>query len=263
MRWYGGFGRWICLVAVAGLLLFPGGLWGQDSASGFKDFVDSVGKSLYFLAWPTATYEGVDLVGIAPNGDAVDITVHLYGKSAFSDGPLWVDTVVEIRNGQITDLRWGRNNAILAAPGSTIKAMAEALAQVNADYQRDHPSPQAVAPQAVRPQAVMPQAAVAGVPYHFTNQCSRAVNLAIRYTDASGQWQTTGWWRFTPSESANLELNGGSLRSNSRTWFFYAETTDGALTWGGDQATLLNDRTLSMKQMTAQDGNNDWSVQCP
>jgi uncharacterized membrane protein len=245
-------------MAFAGLLLFPGGLWGQDSRSGFQGFVDAVGKSLYFLAWPTAIYEGVDFGGVAADGDAVDVTIRLYGRSAFSNGPLWVNTVIVVRNGEISDVRWGQNNAVLAAPGSTIKAWGEALAKVNADYQRDHPSPQAVAPQ-----AVMPQAVVAGVPYHFTNRCTRAVNLAIRYTDTSGQWQTTGWWLFTPGQSSYLDANGSPLRSNSRTWFYYAESTDGALQWTGDLPARLDDRTLPMQQMSAQDGDNDWSVQCP
>jgi hypothetical protein len=239
--------RWLCLIAIlSAMLLFPGGLWCQDSGeSGFKDFVDSLGKSLYFMAWPTAQYEGVTFGGVSSSEDAKYITFRLYGKSAFDDGPLWVDTIIEVRNGQITDLRWGRNNAILAAPGSTITAMGQALAQLNEDYQRSH------------------HPAEQGFGYFFTNQCNKPVSLAILYKDLSGQWQTAGWWQFAPGASDYLKYSNGSrVTSTSAAWYFYAESGDGSFQWKGTQKTSLEGRTLYMKEMNDKEGDSEWSVQC-
>jgi hypothetical protein len=232
------------VAVISAMLLLPGSLWCSDSQSDFEQFVNSLGKSLYFLAWPTAQYEGVSFGGVTRNGDATDITFRLYGKSAFDDSSLWVDTVIEVRNGEITDLRWGQNNAILAAPGSTVKAMGEALRQLNQEYQRNHPPAQA------------------GFGYYFTNQCSKTVSLAIRYKDMSGQWRTTGWWQFSPGQSSYLDAGGSPVKSNSAVWYYYAQTTDGALEWTGDLKTSLENRTLYMKEMVDKEGDSEWSIQC-
>jgi hypothetical protein len=249
---FGRLARWMCLVLTIFLavsFLAPGCLWSQDSRGVFKDYVDSLGKSLYFLAWPTAQYEGVSFGEVTPNGDGADVSFRLYGKSAFDDSSLWVDVVIVVRNGQIADLRWGRNNAILAQPGSTVKAMGEALAQLNEQYQRDH-----------RPS--IPTSS--GFAFLFHNECNRPVRLAIHYQDLSGQWLTDGWWQFGAGGSGYLETNGSRLKSNSAVWYYYAETTDDNLEWAGDDFTAyLEGRTLRMKGLTDKQGDSEWSSSCP
>jgi uncharacterized membrane protein len=213
--------------------------------SGYRGFVDSVAGSLYFLAWPTATYERVEFGDLQSVHSGADVSFRLHGKSAFDDGPLWVDVVIEVRNGQITDLRWGRNNAILAQPGSTIKALAEELARINSEQSRSHSSSTA-----------------AGFGYRFTNRCSRSIDLAISYMDTSGQWRTEGWWSFAPGESAFLTNQAGRLTSNNTTWYFYARTTDNAWEWRGENRFVLGGTSLGMRETADTEGDNEWFVSC-
>lgn len=213
--------------------------------SAYRGFVDSVAKSLFFLAWPTATYESVEFGDVDFVSSGADVSFRLHGKSAFDDGPLWVDVVIEVRNGDITDLRWGRNNAILAPPGSTIKVMADELARIN-NEQSGHQA----------------SSTADGYGYWFTNRCSISVELAIHYLDSSGRWQTEGWWTFAPGESAFLTNDAGRLTSNNATWYFYAHTTDNAWEWKGNNRFTLYDRSLGMREMTDTEGDSEWYVSC-
>jgi len=102
-------------------------LWGKDDASSYEDFVNAIGEMLYFVAWPTAEYGGVSYEGLSPAGDGVDIRIKLYGKSAFSGDSLWTEVVVKVRDGEISGINWGRNNAILAQPAGRARAFAAAV----------------------------------------------------------------------------------------------------------------------------------------
>lgn len=103
-----------------------------------RSFVDSVGSSLYFLAWPTATYRGVTYDGATKRPNGVDLQITLYGRSAFDDSSLWVELVLQVRNGSVSGIRWGRHNAILARPGETMIALGETLDQLSREYQRSN-----------------------------------------------------------------------------------------------------------------------------
>ena len=106
---------------------------GTDEAW-YKRFINSVGKTLFFCAWPTDTFDHLELndVELKPNG--ADVTVRLYGNS-WLEGKLWTDVVVEIRGGDVKHLRWGRYNALIP-PGTTLTKMGEVLDQMNEDYKR-------------------------------------------------------------------------------------------------------------------------------
>ncbi|MES1240630.1 MAG: DUF1036 domain-containing protein [Acidobacteriota bacterium] len=236
----------VLLLALVGLLAGAPRLRADDDSS-YRGFVNSVAKSLYFLAWPTATYESVEFGDVDFVSSGADVSFRLHGKSAFDDGPLWVDVVIEVRNGDITDLRWGRNNAILAQPGSTIKYMAQELARINSE----HPSGQTLS-----------SSSAAGFGYVFTNRCSISVELAIHYMDSSGRWQTEGWWTFAPGETAYLRTEAGRVTSNKATWYFYARTTDNAWEWRGENRFQLNGDPLGMRELTDTEGDSEWYVSC-
>jgi hypothetical protein len=51
-----------------------------------------------------------------------DVPIVLYGRSGWDGGQLWLELVIELRNGAISDVRLGRDNAILARPFSTLAA---------------------------------------------------------------------------------------------------------------------------------------------
>ncbi len=129
--------------ALVVLLCACGGAWAQSDSddSDWRKFVDSIGKILYFDAWPTATYQSVSFGNVAVVPGGVDVSFVLHGISAFDNGPLWTEVVLEMRNGKITNIRWGRNNAVLAAPGSTMKALGQALDELNKQYQQQQGTP--------------------------------------------------------------------------------------------------------------------------
>lgn len=107
----------------------------DSSDSEQRSFVDSIGAMIYGVAWPTAEYERASFGGVREIAGGIEITFRVQGRSAFGGGPLWTDVAIEVSNGRITDLRWGRNNAVLAQPGETMKALGQVLAELNSEYQ--------------------------------------------------------------------------------------------------------------------------------
>lgn len=224
----------------------------DDSRESYKSFADAVGESLYFLAWPTAEYQRVSFGGVSFTSNGADVSFRLHGKSGFDGGHLWVDVVVEIRNGEITNLRWGDNNAILAQPGSTMKAMGEILAELNEEYSQSQGG------------GARQSGTSQGYRYYFTNNCSRPVTLAIRYRDVAGQWRTEGWWKFAPGAGNYLSSSTHQeLRSNSAVWYYYAEATDGSgWSWTGSLPVSFDGRNLRMQEMNDKEGDSEWSITC-
>ena len=99
-------------------------------------FVDDVGKTLYFLAWPFAKYEGVRFNGLSRVAGGADAKLTLSGISALDGDDLWTEVVLEIRNGRISNVRWGRHNALVFKPGETVSALGDVLAELNKQYAR-------------------------------------------------------------------------------------------------------------------------------
>jgi hypothetical protein len=243
----------ICMALV---LLCPAESWSAESRTAYQELVGSIGKGVFFLAWPTADYESVSFGDVYPTANGADISFRLHGKSGINGGPLWVDVIIEVRDGKITDLRWGRNNAVLAQPGSTIEAWGQALAQLNEQSSRSRRSDQTVQPN-------RPSSQSNGFGYLFTNHCKSPVEVAICYRDTSGQWRTDGWWTFAPGGSAYLFSDGSKLAATTSEWYFYAATTDGSdWKWAGEYTVSLNGRTLHMRKVIDKEGDSEWSVDC-
>lgn len=127
--------------------------------TGYRSFVDRIGKMVFAFAWPTATYESVNLEDVRDTSRGVEISFRLHGRSAFGGGPLWTDVIVEVSNGRISDLHWGDNNAILAQPGETMKAIGSALDDLSREYQRSQGSSGSYSESAVSSDVVGPQLA--------------------------------------------------------------------------------------------------------
>ena len=169
-------------------------------ALGVRHSAHTLGKTLYFFAWPTATYAAADFVGVAfAPGGGVNVTFRLYGTSAFDDSSLWTDVVVLIRNLEVADMRFGRNNAVLAAPGATMKAMGQALADLNRELAKSPSGAQA---------------------FVFTNRCDHPIRLAVHYLAADGSWRCAGWWQIGSGErDAVLTIGDGqALTTIGDTW---------------------------------------------
>jgi len=123
------------VVALASLLVV-GPAFAQSSSdeAWYRSFIHSIGKTLFFCAWPTDTYDHMEFGSIAWKSNGADVSVVLYGDS-WLEGKVWTEVVTEIRNGSVTNLRFGRNNSLIK-PGTTIKVTAQALASMNDEYQR-------------------------------------------------------------------------------------------------------------------------------
>lgn len=120
-----------------------------DTASTLEKFARSVGATVFALAWPTAEYDSVTYGGIEPAADGgVSVTVVLHGRSAFNGGHLWTEAVLEVGRGEIRDLHWGRNNAILAEPGATVQALGAVLADLTREYREAQRADENAAPRA-------------------------------------------------------------------------------------------------------------------
>ncbi len=99
-----------------------------------SQFCASIGKTLFFCARPTDTYESMEFGGINWKSNGADVTVVLHGNSRL-EGKVWTEVVTEISNGSVKNLRFGRNNRFIE-PGTKMKVTAQALASMNQEYQR-------------------------------------------------------------------------------------------------------------------------------
>jgi len=224
----------------------------EPNESEYRSFIDAIGETLYAWAWPTAQYERVGFGGVTPTANGAEIAIRLHGKSSFSDTHLWTDVIVEVRNGEVVDLRWGRNNAILAQPGETMKALGQALAELTAEYQRELEG------------SGGSSSSASGQAFHFKNNCDHPVRLAIHFRDLRGKWRTEAWWSFAPGESAYLNsTDQRRYRSDSSIWYYYVEATDGSgLTWSGDFSLEWNGLEIPMAKTQDSSGSLDLAVKC-
>ena len=109
----------------------------QQREGEVEAFLGGIARTLYGFAWPTATYKGFRLDDTRPNPNGgLDIVFVIHGLSAFSGDSLWTEVVLTVKNWDITDLRWGRNNAILAQPGETVAAIGQMLEELNREADR-------------------------------------------------------------------------------------------------------------------------------
>lgn len=231
----------------------------ESDTSLYRQFIDGIAGTLYFFAWPTATYTGVTLNGISRVNGGVDINIKLNGVSALDNGPLWTEVILEVRNGEISDIRWGRNNAILFQPGESMTAFGEALAELNREYQSSTLAEQQFE------SAQVPS----GYPFYVTNNCHHSIKLAIRYVKTNGDWDIIGWWKFNGNSSRYLKFkNGNQPLTNSAIFYYHAKAADDSFFWtGGDRSKML-DFTLDgnivpMVRVEDKEGESELTLSCP
>lgn len=93
---------------------------------------------------------------------------------------------------------------------------------------------------------------------YFKNSCRRDdVKVTVRYLDTEDRWRTRGPWTFDYGERASLASNGNTLWTKNAIIYYYAETLDGDVTWGGNQRVEYGDDDLYMKKhQTTSDSIN-------
>lgn len=98
----------------------------------------------------------------------------------------------------------------------------------------------------------------------FFNACrSKSLNVAVSFKDSSGSWTDKGMFNFSPEERAGLT----GVQTTNRTFYYYAEATDGSLSWRSeDQPTLtVNGRSFKPRKETANVSSGTYFVTltCP
>lgn len=91
----------------------------------------------------------------------------------------------------------------------------------------------------------------------FKNNCSHPLQVAVRFQNTSGQWETRNWYSFAPSESARL--NG--VETRNRYVYYYAQTTDGSnIAWNGnDTRVTVGNTTYDMKMIDLGSQITKWT----
>jgi len=99
----------------------------------YRRAINSVGKVMYFCAWPTDKYDHMEFGSIDLKPGGADVSVILYGTS-WLEGDLWTEAVAEFRNGRMTNLRFARYSSKALIPPGTV--MIEGLKAVNEELKR-------------------------------------------------------------------------------------------------------------------------------
>jgi uncharacterized membrane protein len=63
----------------------------------------------------------------------------------------------------------------------------------------------------------------------FTNDCSKAVNVAVHYRDLDDVWVTRGWWTVDPGETTVTDV-----KTRNALVYFFARNRDEDLSWNGE-----------------------------
>ena len=166
-----------------------------DERAWYERFVDGIASLVYGYAWPTATYQRVEIDSITPRPNGADLVFKLHGKSAWAEGDLWLQVIMQVRDGEIVGFNWGERNG-LWPPGLLSKALIAALN----DMLKPPKNSSAGAPAPpVRPSA-SPVAVAC-----FSNPTAQA----LKYTVRIGDWtdnvtlepgKTSMTWAATPAQ---------------------------------------------------------------
>jgi hypothetical protein len=99
-------------------------------------------------------------------------------------------------------------------------------------------------------------------PILVQNFCNRAVNLWVNHADGWRNWHPHGDFFIPANSSRYLEDYG--IRLNQRTdhdIYFYAEATNGSLTWEGYDYHTVNGFSLPMRRQSFILSNGAYALQ--
>jgi hypothetical protein len=130
--------KWAWIVAAL-IIIATSPLQAEDT-SAWDSFTQKIGKSIYFAAFPSATYKGAKFRTTTHTDDGTEIVFEVYGLSAFDDSDLWTEVIVTVKDFKISRVRWGRNNAFWRQPGETLQDMAALLVEINKQIQASQTS---------------------------------------------------------------------------------------------------------------------------
>jgi hypothetical protein len=259
------FRKLVWAATAAAVLLSTPAARAEDSS--WDSFVDGIGKMVYFAAFPTATYRGARLDRIHRGDNGTEVIFIVDGISAFDDSDLWTEAIVTVRNLQVVDLRFGDSNAVLSAPGATMKNLGLVLADLSKQYQASHPTAApAPPPQAPPPPPPLtfdppaPTLSVVHMTWVLSNQCAYSPGLKARFFDVTRNfaWPADRGKIFTlaplTTEKVAIDTYKGDTVCIGAS-YLYTEATY----WGVGPS---NDHNCPSCCFTADDGKVDWPITC-
>ncbi|MEM9293241.1 MAG: hypothetical protein AAGD01_16280 [Acidobacteriota bacterium] len=169
-----------------------------------RSFIHSVAETMYAVAWPTATYEGVTIHDFRTLSNGLDIEIRLYGESHFG-GALWLDLLMEIRNGDLHNMEVKQHNALLVPPFETAKALGTFVEELAAEFS-ESTAPAAPAPSSIAPRASASSQRAAAV--CVQNPTENSLSFYYRWGD--DEWVSE------------------TLKPGYEAWFTYALPTAGS-----------------------------------
>ena len=98
----------------------PVDLIAQRTENEARTIVGSLASAVFNLGWPTAEYDTLTFGPLNRVEKGYDVTVVLYGTSAFGEGRLRMELVLALRDGLVADIRVATHNATIAPPFQTI-----------------------------------------------------------------------------------------------------------------------------------------------
>jgi hypothetical protein len=122
-------------IAAVCATLFVGSVISAGSAASrqqIENLVKAKGKVLYYLAWQTAKYTGIEVESIQQSSGRADVVVLLRGKSALSGDEIWVRAGLKLEGDKFVDLEWREHSRVLVPPGSMLSDLATGLQWLNA-----------------------------------------------------------------------------------------------------------------------------------
>lgn len=90
-----------------------------------------------------------------------------------------------------------------------------------------------------------------GWPFELTNSCSRPIRFGLSYLSPTGEWKDVFGWELSPGKAITLSNNDMVIYSRNRTFYYYAETTDGSnMIWSGNDLTReFGGRSVGLKKV--------------
>jgi hypothetical protein len=164
-----------------------------DDTSVWDKLVQGIGKSTYFAAFPTATYKGAKFRTTTRTEDGTEVVFEVYGLSAFDHSDLWTEVIVTVKDFEISNVRWGRNNALLAQPGETLKNLGDLLVEINKQIQANQ----------------RPNPATVRLTWVVQNQCPYAPGFQVKIFDETNNltWPTATGDIFPLAAGVTSEIN--------------------------------------------------------
>lgn len=72
---------------------------------------DTVGKTLFSAAWPTAEFRGIHARRLTPAPGGADLTIRIWGHGG-GERWVWADVIIRFRNYAVSDLQFGRHGDV-------------------------------------------------------------------------------------------------------------------------------------------------------